>query len=223
MWQSLQDEFRDQRFDVIAVAIDRPEAARPWIESARPSYPCLIDSQHYLTDLYNLINVPQSVWIDEAGTMVRPPGSAGSSDGFRQMDRVTGTMPADAAVERARTKERFVEAVRDWIRHGKDSRFALTPEQAAVRLRRPDPGIAEAHALFRLGQHLLEAANADPTTKDLEEEALGYWRRATELHPDSWTMYRQNAQKNATGLATSPEFWARVDALGARTYHMPFE
>ena len=50
----------------IAVAIDQPEAARPWIEGARPSYPCLVDRDHHLTDLYNLVNVPQAVWIDGA-------------------------------------------------------------------------------------------------------------------------------------------------------------
>jgi tetratricopeptide (TPR) repeat protein len=215
VWQSLLDEFGTDRLRVIAVAIDRPEAARPWIEAAHPTYPCLIDADHFLTDLYNLVNVPQSVWIDETGRMARPPGSAGSSDGFREMDRVTGAMPESVAAERTRAKHAFVDAVRDWVRHGAASRHAMTPEQVAQRLRRPDPAIAEAHALFRLGQHLLDRGQ--------EDEALDYWRRATELHPESWTMYRQNATKNATGLATSPEFWARVDALGDKPYHLPFD
>ncbi len=215
MWQSLYEELAGEGLSVIAVATDRAAAARPWIEAARPTYPCLIDEDHYLTDLYHLVNVPQSVWIDESGMMVRPPGSAGSSDGFRQMNRTTGSMPEAVVAERAQTRQRFLDAVRDWVRRGPDSPHALTQDQFLQRLRRPDPAIAEAHALFRLGQYLLGQGQ--------EEEALVHWRRATELHPASWTMYRQHAEKNATGLAASPEFWARVDRLGDQPYHLPFE
>ena len=50
---------------------------------ARPTYPCLIDRDHHVADLYNLVNVPQAVWIDEHGRIVRPPETAGSTDGFR--------------------------------------------------------------------------------------------------------------------------------------------
>jgi hypothetical protein len=43
------------------------------------------------------------------------------------------------------------------------------------------------------------------------------------LHSESWTIWRQAAEKDATGLATGPEFWARVDALGDRPYHRPID
>ena len=56
------------------------DAARPWIEAAKPDYPCLIDRDHHVADLYNMVNVPQAVWIDEEGRIVRPPENAGSSD-----------------------------------------------------------------------------------------------------------------------------------------------
>ena len=41
------------------------EAARIWVDEAKPTYPVLIDQQHVLSDLYNMVNVPQAVWIDE--------------------------------------------------------------------------------------------------------------------------------------------------------------
>ena len=57
---------------IIAVAMDsREDAARPWIKEAAPSYPALIDRDHRVADLYNMVNVPQAVWIDEEGHIVR--------------------------------------------------------------------------------------------------------------------------------------------------------
>ena len=34
-------------------------------------------------------------------------------------------------------------------------------------------------------------------------------------------MWRQAAPKDERGLASGPEFWARVDALGDRPYYPP--
>jgi len=51
VWQSLFDQLKDHAFTVLAVAMDQPQAARPWIEAAAPAYPCLIDREHHLADL----------------------------------------------------------------------------------------------------------------------------------------------------------------------------
>jgi hypothetical protein len=55
------------------------------------------------------------------------------------------------------------------------------------------------------------------------DEAAVHFAEASRLHPESWTIWRQSAQKDATGLAAGPEFWARVDALGDRPYHRPID
>ena len=82
MWQELYAELGGERFIVLAVAMDsRPDAPRQWIEAASPTYPCLIDRDHRLADLYNMVNVPQAVWIDEAGRVVRPAEAAGARGG----------------------------------------------------------------------------------------------------------------------------------------------
>ncbi len=44
---------------------------------------------------------------------------------------------------------------------------------------------------------------------------------ASRLHPDSWAIWRQHAEKDARGLATSAAFRDCVDALGDRPYHRP--
>lgn len=213
MWQSLFDELKDHGFTVLAVALDAAEAAQPWIDAARPAYPCLIDRDHHVADLYNLVNVPQAVWIDEAGRIVRPPETAGASDAFRTMDRTTFAMPAAAIAERQRTKSLYLEAVRDWARRGADSLHVLDDTRVAAKLGPPAPAIAEAHAHFRLGLHLLREGAAD--------EAQQLLARAAQLHPDSWAIWRQAAPKDARGLASGPAFWARVDALGSRPYYPP--
>jgi AhpC/TSA family len=215
VWQSLFAELKDRDFVVVAVAMDVPEAARPWIEAAKPTYPCLIDRNHHVADLYNMVNVPQAVWIDEEGRIVRPPESAGSSDTFRQMNRVTKQMTPEQLAEREHIKTTYVAAVRDWVLKGPASEFAFDAASARARLRLPDAAIAEAHAHFRLAEHLLQRGKSD--------EAVVHFAEASRLHPDSWTIWRQAAKKDATGLAAGPEFWARVDALGDRPYYRPIE
>jgi hypothetical protein len=215
VWQQLFADLKDRNFVVVAVAMDVPDAARPWIEAAKPTYPCLIDRNHYVADLYNMVNVPQAVWIDEEGRIVRPPENAGSSDGFRQMNRATKQMTPEQLAERERTKTIYMTAVRDWVLKGPTSVFAFDAASARAHLGLPDAAIAQAHTHFRLAQHLLRSGKND--------EALMHFAEASRLHPDSWTIWRQAARKDATGLASGPEFWARVDALGERPYYRPID
>jgi hypothetical protein len=193
----------------------RPEAARPWIEAAKPSYPCVIDRDHRVADLYNMVNVPQAVWIDETGRVVRPTESAGAYEGFRQMDRVTRKVPDEVAAITRRAKRTYVDAVRDWVIRGGSSIHAFGPEEATAHVTLPDENVAHAHAQFRLGQHLLRQG------KPAEAEA--HFAEARRLHPDSWNIWRQTAAVDARGLAAGPEFWARVDALGRRRYYAPVD
>ena len=193
----------------------RDDAARPWIEAAKPTYPCLIDRDHRVAELYHMVNVPQAVWIDEAGRIVRPTESAGAYEGFRQMDRATRKVPDEVAAITARAKRTYVDAVRDWVLRGSASVHAFRPQQAAAHLSLPDEGVARAHAHFRLGQYLLRHGNG--------AEAGAHFEEARRLHPDSWNIWRQTAAIDERGLASGPEFWARVDALGSRRYYAPVD
>lgn len=211
MWQSLHESSRDQGFTVLAIALDDAGSARPWIEAAAPGFPCLIDREHRVAELYNLVNVPQAVWIDETGRMVRPPETAGSSDGFKGRDPVTNTLPEAVIERRARLKKAYFDAARDWARNGAASRHALSETEVRRRLQVPDAAIAEAHARFRLGQALLDEGR--------EQEARAQFDQASRLHPDSWAIWRQHAARDARGFAAAPDFWARVDALGDKPYY----
>ena len=213
-WQALYAKLKHAGFMVVAVAMESrgAEQARPWIEQAKAEYWCLVDRDHRVAELYGMVNVPQSVWIDEAGRIVRPTETAGSTDHFRRMDLATRTLqPADQAARLA-ARQVYYDAIRDWVRSGK---HALDRERARAKLPRVTPEIALAHAHFRLGTYLRRHGELAAADRHLAE--------ASRLHPESWNMWRQAADLEEVGRASSPEFWARVKALGDRPYYAPPE
>ncbi len=212
MWQALYEELKDKGFMVVAVAQESrgAEHARPWIEQARSSYWQLIDTDHRLEDLYNLVNVPQAIWIDEQGRIARPPETAGSTDHFRRMDLETRTMTPEDQAERLAARQAYLNAVRAWVTTGA---HALPPDEVRTGLPKVTPEIAEARARFRLGLWL--RANGRAAEGDLR------MAEASRLHPESWSLWRQAADLDQVGKASGPEFWKRVQALGDRPYYPP--
>lgn len=212
VWQQLYAELKDKGFMVVAVAEESRGAdhARPWIDQAKSDYWQLIDTDHRLSDLYNLVNVPQAIWIDEDGRIVRPPETAGSTDHFRRMDLTTRTMSAEDQAERLAARQTYLDAVRAWVETG---RHALPAASARAGLPKVTPEIAEAHTRFRLGVWLRAHGHAAEGDRQLAE--------ASRLHPDSWSMWRQAADLDEVGKASGPDFWRRVQALGDRAYYPP--
>jgi hypothetical protein len=212
VWQALQEELAERGFVVIAVAMDSREGdPLPWIEAAKPTYPALIDRDHRLAELYGIVNVPQAVWIDEAGRIVRPPEAAGAYEGFRKMNRSTREMPEDVARLTAHAKATYLDAIRDWARRGARSPYAFSAEQARAHAPALTEDAAIAQALFRLGQFLIRHGESGEGKRWVQE--------ASRLHPDSWCIWRQGAGVTDLGLAAQPDFWERVDALGERRYY----
>lgn len=217
MWQALYAELADKNFTVISVALETrgPEAARPWIEAAKPEYPCLIDQTHRVAELYDMVNVPIAVWIDEDGRIVRPSEPAGTNDAFRAMDHTTYAMPAEAIADLQRVRRSYLDALRDWAEKGSSSRFALSPEEVRRRLNPPDDGHALAAANFRMGEHLYG--------QGFEDAAQRYFDEAKRLRPESWAFRRQAWNLEDPLKSGGPEFWAAVDALGEGKYYAPLD
>jgi hypothetical protein len=109
---------------------------------------------------------------DEAGHIVRPPETAGSTDHFRRMDPVTRTMSADDQAARAAARSAYFDAVRGWVRTG---RHALDAGTARERLPVITADMALADAYFRLGVWLRRHGQADDADPFLTE--------ASRLHP----------------------------------------
>jgi hypothetical protein len=212
VWQALYDELKRDGLIVISVALDsRPGDPLPWIEAAKPTYPVLIDRDHVLAGLYGIVNVPQAVWIDEAGRIVRPAEPAGAYEGFRKMNRETREVPEDVTRVTAQAKATYLDAIRDWVRRGTASEHAFAADQARARVPVPTDDAMAAHAMFRLGQLLIRRGEADEGHRFLQE--------ASRRHPESWCIWRQSAGVTELGLAALPDFWARVDALGEKRYY----
>lgn len=215
MWQALAEELSDTNFLPIAVALDARgvEAAAPWIEAAKSTYPSLIDETHRVAGLYNMTNVPQAVWINEDGVIVRPTETAGASDGFRKLDRVTGKMPPDAVAASKAARAAYLDALRDWARNGSNSKYVLAAEEAAARTKAVTPEQALGSTYFRLGEHLVRTGRV--------ESGQRYMDRAKELRPESWAYKRQSWNLEEAQKASGPEFWAAVEALGDEPYYEP--
>lgn len=224
---------------IISVAFDAggPDAVREWIRpaepfvipplmqdimgwgsedlarAATPTYPCLIDEQHLVAELYHMTNVPMGVWIDENGRIVRPAEPTGATDGFRSMDPLTRAMPADAVEAGKASRRRYVDALRDWVKNGDASPYVLSADDARARLTEPTETDALAAANFRMGHYLRAQGHA--------ERAARYFDEARRLCPERWHYFRQALDLEEKGKASGPEFRAALQALGKRSFYAP--
>ena len=204
VWQALTEELADEAFVVLAVSFDTraPEQSRPWIEAANPTYPCLLDPDHHVADLYNMVNVPNAVWIDEEGRIVRPAETAGTGDEFRSMVS-PGGIPTEDLTKMMRRRERYVDAIKTWVRTGADMSSSVDRAHTA------DDALAFAH--FRFGTWLAREGR--------DEESRSQLAEARRLKPDSWAFKRQSWELEEVGKAGGPDFWAAVSALGDDAYY----
>jgi hypothetical protein len=187
--------------------------AEEFARAAAPTYPNLIDETHIVAELYNMNNVPMSVWIDERGRIVRPAEPAGATDGFRTMDRATFKMAKDVAAQGRIARKNYVDALRDWVAKGEASAFVLSPEEIRARIQPSTDNDALATANFRLGQWLYSHGHA--------EAARPWLVKARELSPENWHYLRQTLELEEVGKASGPDFFGAVDALGSRPYYPP--
>ncbi len=223
VWQELYRELHPKGLEIVSVALDTggAEVARPWIEAAQPTYPCLIDQAHVVDELFGIVNVPSGVWIDEEGSIVRPPETAyPRRPSFLDREIPVGATPNEIAriteVKKLRVEAgRYIAALRDWVAHGAASRFALAPEEV-LRRSRPRP-VAEstAAAHFELGQHLHRIGRID--------DAITHFRAAYRLQPDNWTYKRQAWSLLAPGQSPmelyGSDWLTDVRQIGAENYY----
>ncbi len=190
---------------IITVAMESRgvKAAGGPIRKSKATHTSLIDEDHLVADLYNMVNVPQAVWIDEAGRIVRPTEVPGAAMSFNLS-------------KMRKTRAIYLDAIRDWVRNGEKSEYVFSPDEARAHLPEFTEDIALAHANFHLGRHLWEHGD--------RVEAMRFLRAATDLNPDSWNFFRQ--MKNLQNVLGSggPEFIGRVrraSKAGKEYYALP--
>ena len=129
MWQEVRTQLQPKGIEIVTVALDTggAEAVGPWIEAAKPEHPSLIDAAHSLDGLLGIVNVPNAVWIDEHGMIVRPaepawPGRTPVTDMLNVPDGVElpaaqrGVIHAIGRMHIA--PEQYLDMVLDWAEHG---------------------------------------------------------------------------------------------------------
>jgi hypothetical protein len=229
VWQALRTELHPQGFEIVTVALDiNPDDAFTHIDRAAPDHPSLIDSAHLVDELLGVVNVPNGIWIDEQGMLVRPaePASPGRNKDLEALLSIdTSTLPphlADTLLEARKIKidhEAYVLALRDWVSKGAASRYALTPDEVVRRSRPRSLDVATAAAAFELGQSLHRRGHPD--------DAVRWFREAHRLQPDNWT-YKRQAWSLVDPLQGPTEqydgHWAKdVKEIGAENYYPPLD
>jgi peroxiredoxin len=136
-WKQLADELAADGLQVVTVAIDEdPEAVRPWAEGS--DLPVALDPEHRLSDVFGIVNVPSTVWLDEEGRVVKPPTIAPGDDQFTEFTKVAAGDHHDA--------------LRRWVRDGD---LPETPEPA------DDEDLRTARAERRLAAYLHRHGETD--------------------------------------------------------------
>lgn len=154
-----------------------------------PTHPSLIDTAHITDELFGFINIPMAVWIDEAGTIVRPAeGASIERSALRDMDIPEGLPDRIERMLREVKKipdnaDDYRAAILDWARRGSASKYALAPDEVIARSQPRGDNEARAAACFELGEHLLRTVGHDA--------AVSWWREAHRLYPANWTYKRQ--------------------------------
>jgi AhpC/TSA family len=198
VWQALYEELRGGNFVVLAIALDKSaEDARPWIEKAAPTYPVLIDIQHVVADLYNIVNVPTALWIDERGRIVRPNDVVFGTDTFKHITQLESARP--------------LAAVRAWAR-GETAGFTAAQARALQTL--PTEQDQQARAEFGLAEWLARQGRA--------EAAERHFVRAGELAPHDFTIRRGSMPIRGID-PMGPQFREMIQAWAAsgHSYYLP--
>lgn len=170
------------------------DAARPYVDLAKPEHPSLIDVAHVVDERFGVVNIPNSIWIDEAGMIVRPAEPAWpSAPDLTVGDSAAEAVPAPppgrmgdmmaAASEIVTDRAPYLAALTDWVTKGAESEFALTPAEVVERSGARGLDESTAAAEFELGLHLHDQGDL--------ESARSHFQQAHRLAPNNWTYKRQ--------------------------------
>ena len=200
-WQKLYQELKDKNFEIVSVAQDTGGArdAGPWITREKLDYTVLIDDKHIVTQLYDMVNVPTAVWIDETGRIVRPNEVAYVDNRFKGMTNISA--------------EPYLDAIRDWAENGSRSKYVLSAEELKSRLKPQSQGRALADAEFALAEYLYG--------KSFGADAIPHFKEAQRLDPDNWNYKRQAWALSDAERDYGTTFMKEVKKLNGRPYYEP--
>jgi hypothetical protein len=137
-----------------------------------------------LDALFGVVNIPNVVWIDEDGIIVRPaePGWAGPQALPEELAR-RARRSIGALLAGGQDRDGYPDALRDWVANGRASRFYLSPAEVVERSQPRPLSMSEGAAHFELANHLWRHGRRDA--------AIAHFKACHRLQPDNWTYKRQ--------------------------------
>ena len=199
VWQRIYEEINDENFVIISAAQDTggEAAAGKVFDKANVTYTAIIDENHTISTLFNLINVPSGVWINEEGIVVR------IDEGNYTKKHKLGTIEFGS--------NDYVPALKDWLANGDDSPYAWTPKQVSERIFARTPDAEQAEPAFKLGNHFHRRGDT--------AKANQWWEESQRLNPDSWNFHRQDW--SFTTAEATLKWLNKVNKLGDKPYYRP--
>ena len=184
----------------VSLELSGPEASRELIEAAAPEHPSLLDPTHRMDALFGVVNIPNVIWIDETGMIVRPPEPGWPSERLALPDDVFAAIPELGVAPTApappaggpgqwdvlgsgQDREAYADAIRDWVANGADSAFALSSDEVVERSQPRSPDVSAGAAYFELANQLWSEGD--------RESAIAHFNECHRLQPDNWTYKRQ--------------------------------
>jgi len=201
VWQRIYEEIDDPNFVLISAAQDTggEAAAGKIFDAANVTYTAIIDADHTISTLFNLVNVPSGVWIDETGKVVR------IDEGTYTQRHKLGRFEFGS--------DDYVPAVRDWIEKGAESEYVWTAEEVAERIIPRTADAERAEPAFKLGNYFHRRGN--------EAKANQWWEESQRLNPDSWNFHRQDWSFNRAEATI--KWLNKVGNLGDKPYYRPLK
>ncbi len=192
---------KDKNFEIVSIAQDTGgvKDAGPWITREKLDYTVLIDDKHAVTQLYDLVNVPTAVWINEQGRIVRPPEVAYVDNRFKAYHNIEA--------------EPYLDAIRDWAQNGDNSRYVLSEQELKAHFKPQNQERALADSEFALAEYLYG--------KGFGPDAIPHFKEAQRLAPDNWNYKRQAWALSDAERDYGTTFTKEVQKLGSKPYYEP--
>ena len=197
-WQAVQEKINDEDFIIIAAAQDSggESVAGTWYDQAKATYITLVDENHTISSLFNLVNVPSAVWIDESGRVIRIDEGA-----YAQTHKM-----GDFEFGR----DDYAPMVLDWADNGANSQYASGNAVPDLSLSNDQ---ARAEANFKLAVFFYKRGD--------EVKANKYWRTAQSLRPESWNYHRQDW--SFTPEEAGANWTEKFQSMEGKPYYRPIE
>lgn len=185
---SVRDELAEHDFEVVAIALDdNPEVVRPFAENI--TMPVLVDTQHRMSEVYAVSNVPTVQWIDERDQIVVTNLAAFSNDMWTEVHGIQSGP--------------HLGALRRWVKTGEIDASGV---DATVDVDNLSATEEQARLHFRAGAELLRIGHHDAGERHL--------RIAIDFAPLDFTIARA-AMPLLGGDPFGPEFFELYDRWNA--------